>query len=99
AAVSAFCLKELELPPVAAVSLALPPGLPCGLVNGTLTTRVRLPSFVATLSTFYVARGLAAWLVAGRQLSGFPSDFTLMGRSLAEVLTALGAAPAKGWWG
>jgi ribose transport system permease protein len=99
AAVSAFCLKELELPPVAAVSLALLAGLACGLVNGTLTTRLRLPSFVATLSTFYIARGLAAWLVAGRQLSGFPSGFTLMGRSLAEVLTALGAAPAKGWWG
>ncbi len=99
AAVSAFCLKELELPPVAAVSLALLAGLACGLVNGTLTTRLRLPSFVATLSTFYIARGLAAWLVAGRQLSGFPSGFTLMGRNLAEVLTALGAAPAKGWWG
>ncbi|MBV8429122.1 MAG: ABC transporter permease, partial [Hyphomicrobiales bacterium] len=99
AAVSAFCLKELELAPIAAVSLALLAGLACGIVNGTLATRFRLPSFVATLSTFYIARGLAAWLVAGRQLSGFPSGFTLMGRSLAEVLTALGAQPGKGWWG
>jgi ribose transport system permease protein len=99
AAVSAFCLKELEVPPVAAVSLALLAGLASGLLNATLTTRFRLPSFVATLSTFYIARGLAAWLVSGRQLSGFPSGFTLMGRSLAEVLTALGAPPAKGWWG
>ncbi|MBV9739707.1 MAG: ABC transporter permease [Hyphomicrobiales bacterium] len=99
AAVSAFCLKELELAPIAAVSLALLAGLACGIVNGTLATRFRLPSFVATLSTFYIARGLAAWLVAGRQLSGFPSRFTLMGRSLAEVLTALGAQPGKGWWG
>ncbi|MBW0006000.1 MAG: ABC transporter permease [Hyphomicrobiales bacterium] len=98
AAVSAFCLKELELAPIAAVSLALLAGLACGIVNGTLATRFRLPSFVATLSTFYIARGLAAWLVAGRQLSGFPSGFTLMGRSLAEVLTALGAQPGKGWW-
>ena len=98
AAVAAFCLKELELAPVIAMSLALLAGLACGLLNATLTTRFRLPSFVATLSTFYIARGLAAWIVAGRQLSGFPSSFTLIGRSLAEVLTALGAPPGTGWW-
>ncbi len=99
AAVSAFCLKELELSPVMAVSLALLSGLACGVLNGTLAIRFRLPSFVATLSTFYIARGLAAWLVAGRQLSGFPESFTLLGRNLAEVLTAMGVPPARGWWG
>jgi ribose transport system permease protein len=99
AAVSAFCLKELELSPVMAVSLALLSGLACGVLNATLAIRFRLPSFVATLSTFYIARGLAAWLVAGRQLSGFPESFTLLGRNLAEVLTAMGVPPAKGWWG
>ncbi|MBV8964376.1 MAG: ABC transporter permease [Hyphomicrobiales bacterium] len=99
AAVSAFCLKELELSPILSVSLALLAGLACGLLNATLTTRFRLPSFVATLSTFYIARGLAAWLVAGSQLSGFPTGFTLIGRNLAEVLLAVGAPPAKGWWG
>ncbi|MBV9112684.1 MAG: ABC transporter permease, partial [Hyphomicrobiales bacterium] len=99
AAVSAFCLKELELSPIVSVSLALLAGLACGFLNATLTTRFRLPSFVATLSTFYIARGLAAWLVAGSQLSGFPTGFTLIGRNLAEVLLAVGAPPAKGWWG
>jgi ribose transport system permease protein len=99
AAVAAFCLKELALSPAAAVSLALLSGLACGVLNGTLTIRFGLPSFVATLSTFYIARGLAAWLVAGRQLSGFPASFTLMGRNLAEVLTAMGAPPTSGgWW-
>jgi len=98
AAVAAFCLKELELPPVAAVSLALAAGLACGLLNGLVTIRFGLPSFVATLGTFYIARGLAAWIVAGRQLSGFPDGFTVIGRSLAELLAALGLAPAGGWW-
>jgi ribose transport system permease protein len=36
--------------------------------------------------------------VAGRQLSGFPEDFTLMGRNLAEVLSAMGAPPGDGLW-
>ncbi|MFI5013798.1 MAG: ABC transporter permease [Hyphomicrobiales bacterium] len=98
AAVAAFSLKELELAPVVAVSLALAAGLACGLLNGLLAIRFGLPSFIATLGTFYIARGLAAWIVAGRQLSGFPDGFTLLGRNLAEVLTALGAAPASGWW-
>jgi ribose transport system permease protein len=35
---------------------------------------------VATLGMFYMARGIGAWLVAGRQLSGFPEEFNL-GRS------------------
>ncbi|SED07727.1 ribose transport system permease protein [Rhizobiales bacterium GAS188] len=98
AAVAAFSLKELELSPLLAVTLALAAGLACGMLNGILTIRFGLPSFVATLGTFYVARGLAAWMVAGRQLSGFPDDFTLIGRSLAEVLAAFGAAPGSGWW-
>jgi ribose transport system permease protein len=98
AAVAAFCLKELELSSAAAVSLALLSGLACGALNGLLTIRFGLPSFVATLSTFYIARGLSAWLVAGRQLSGFPDSFTLIGRDLAEVLTAMGAPPTGVWW-
>jgi ribose transport system permease protein len=98
AAVAAFCLKELELSPLAALAPALLCGLVFGVLNGTLAIRFGLPSFVATLSTFYIARGLSAWLVAGRQLSGFPDQFTLIGRNLAEVLTAMGAAPQSGWW-
>jgi ribose transport system permease protein len=98
AAVAAFALKEMELSPIVAVALALLAGLACGLLNGVLTIRFGLPSFVATLGSFYMARGLAAWIVAGRQLSGFPNDFTLMGRNLAEVLSAMGVPPQRGLW-
>jgi ribose transport system permease protein len=88
----------MELSPIVAVALALLAGLACGLLNGVLTIRFGLPSFVATLGSFYIARGLAAWIVAGRQLSGFPDDFTLMGRNLAEVLSAVGVPPQGGLW-
>jgi ribose transport system permease protein len=45
---------------------------------------------------FYVARGLAAWLVAGRQLSQFPESYNLIGRKLIEVLRHFGQAPEPG---
>ena len=45
---------------------------------------------------FYIARGLGAWLVAGRQLQGFPESFNLIGRKLIEVLAYFGVAPARG---
>ena len=67
-----------------------------GCVNGLLATRLRLPAFVATLGMFYIARGLAAWLVAGRQLSQFPESYNLIGRKLIEILNGLGVEPAPG---
>ena len=31
---------------------------------------------------FYIARGLAAWFVAGQQLTGFPESYNLLGRKV-----------------
>ena len=39
----------------------------CGLVNGLLVTRLKLPPFVATLGMFGIARGLAVWLAERRR--------------------------------
>lgn len=89
-AVAAFMMKEMGADPLTAIGFAMLAGLVCGLVNGALTVRFGLPAFVATLGMFYIARGLGAWLVAGRQLSGFPERFNLIGRNLYEVLTAWG---------
>jgi len=96
AGVAAFAMKELGLGPGAAVALAMIAGLVCGAINGWLTIRCGLPSFVATLGMFYMARGIAVWLVAGRQLSGFPEGFVLLGRPLIDVLAAWGIAPVAG---
>lgn len=57
---------------IAVVAGVIAGGL-CGLVNGLVITRLRLPPFVATLGMFSVARGLAVWL-AGRQLLAFQGD-------------------------
>ncbi len=95
-ATAAFLMKETALAPVPAIVLAMLGGTLCGMVNGLLTVRFRLPAFVSTLGMFYIARGLASWLVAGRQLSGFSDGFNVIGRNMYEVLDALGMAPHSG---
>ena len=54
-------------------------------INGWLTAYVGLPAFIATLGTFYWARGIGSSIVAGTQLNGFPESFNLIGRSLYRI--------------
>ena len=93
---AAFLMKFMGWPPLPAGLAGFAAGLLAGCVNGLLATRLLLPAFVATLGMFYIARGIAAWLVAGRQLSQFPESYNLIGRKLIEVLRAVGHEPAPG---
>ncbi|MGK9236625.1 hypothetical protein KXS07_34135 [Inquilinus limosus] len=95
-ATAAFLMKFLGVAPPLAALTAFCAGTLAGVVNGLLTTKARLPAFVATLGMFYIARGLAAWFVAGRQLSQFPESYNLIGRKLIEVLRYFGLEPAPG---
>ncbi len=95
-ATAAFFMKTLGADPLLAVTIAFFAGTLAGVVNGVLVTRFALPAFVATLGMFYMARGLGAWMVAGRQLSGFPEEFNLVGRKVIELLRYLGIAPESG---
>jgi ribose transport system permease protein len=72
--------------PMAAAAMGMLAGCGAGVVNGLLTVGFGLPAFIATLGMYYIARGLAAWIVAGQQLTGFPESFNLLGRKLADVL-------------
>jgi ribose transport system permease protein len=54
-----------------AVAAGVSVGGACGLVNGLLVTRLRLPPFVATLGMLSIARGVAVWL-ADRTVLAFP---------------------------
>ena len=74
------------------------PAFIAGLINGWLTAYVGLPAFIATLGTFYWARGIGSSIVAGTQLNGFPESFNLIGRNLYELLDVMGIAPAGGLW-
>lgn len=94
-AIAGFAMK-LGYEPIVAIFMALVGGGAAGLVNALVTVRFGLPAFVATLGMFYTARGLAAWIVSGRQLFGFPEEFNLIGRKLIEALRYFGMEPADG---
>jgi len=60
--------------------LALGLGAIAGLINGNLITRLKIPSFAATLGTAALYRGLTWLLLENRGVTGFPEEFTLIGR-------------------
>ena len=93
---AAFLMVKLGWPPLPAALAGFCAGLAAGAINGFFATKGRLPAFVVTLGMFYMARGIAAWLAAGRQLQGFPERFNLLGRKFIQVLTAWGIAPDGG---
>jgi ribose transport system permease protein len=82
---AAFLMKEAGAAPLTAGIVGFLAGTLAGVINGFLATKARLPAFVATLCMFYIARGVAAWLVAGRQLNQFPETYNLLGRKLIEA--------------
>ena len=96
-ATAAVIMKDTSLGPFAAAVIAIGVGMLAGAINGFLTAYVGLPAFIATLGTFYWARGVGSSIVAGTQLNGFPESFNLIGHSLFELLDAFGMAPAHGW--
>lgn len=60
-------------------------GFVCGLVNGLLVTRGRIPAFIVTLGMMMVARGLALIISQGNPVFGLPDSFYWLGGG-------------KAWW-
>ena len=83
---AAYTMKVMGLGPLDAIAIGLVVGLAAGTFNGIMTVAFRLPAFIATLGMFYIARGLASWLVAGQQLTGFTERYNLIGRKVGDIL-------------
>ncbi|MEQ1901438.1 MAG: ABC transporter permease [Devosia sp.] len=97
---AAFSLKVLGLDPGTAILIGLLAGMAAGLFNSALTIALGLPAFIATLGMFYIARGVASYLVAGKQLTGFSEAYNLLGRKIGDLLTYFGIPhPADGLLG
>lgn len=91
-----YSLKVLGLDPGTAMLVGLTFGLLAGVVNGVLTVAFGLPAFIATLGMFYIARGLAAWIVSGQQLTGWNETYNLIGRKIADILDYLNLPQPSG---
>ena len=77
-------LLQRAVPMPLALLAGLGTGLGCGLVNGLLITKGRLPPFIATLGLMSVARGGALLYTDGRPISGFAEGFRWL--STGELL-------------
>jgi ribose transport system permease protein len=95
---AAYFLKVLGADPFTAIAMGMLAGLCAGMVNAIVTVGFRLPAFIATLGMYYVARGLAAWFVAGQQLTGWPEGYNLIGRKVNDILLYFRIALPEGLW-
>jgi ribose transport system permease protein len=93
---AAYFLKVLGADPTTAVAMGMLAGCLAGAVNALVAVGFGLPAFIATLGMFYIARGLAAWLVAGQQLTGWGESFNLLGRKAIDILNHLGVSLPPG---
>ncbi|MGO7538717.1 ABC transporter permease [Rhizobium ruizarguesonis] len=93
---AAYFLKVLGADPLTAVTMGLFAGMTAGAVNAMVVVGFKLPAFIATLGMFYIARGLAAWFVAGQQLTGWPEGYNLLGRKVNDVFLHFGLALPPG---
>jgi ribose transport system permease protein len=57
--------------PIFGISVALLVGLVCGILNGWIITRFRIPDFIATLGTMTVFRGIALLVTDGLPVPSF----------------------------
>ncbi|GAA4474379.1 ABC transporter permease [Phytohabitans houttuyneae] len=77
--------------PVVALLLAVGAGV--GLVNGLVTTRLRVPSFITTLGMFLILVGAVYLWSDGAPKGGLSEEFRRFGRRAFEDVPGLGRIP------
>ncbi|MFJ8467737.1 ABC transporter permease [Streptomyces swartbergensis] len=77
--------------PVVVLLLAF--GIAVGLVNGLVTTRLRVPSFITTLGMFLILVGAVYLWSNGAPRGGLSEEFRRLGRSAFEDVPVLGRIP------
>jgi ribose transport system permease protein len=75
------------------VALLLVGGMLVGLVNGLVTTRLRVPSFIATLGMYLILVGAVYFWSDGAPKGGLSEEFRRFGRRAIEDVPLLGRVP------
>ncbi|MDR3517263.1 MAG: ABC transporter permease [Azospirillaceae bacterium] len=87
AGVVAGMVAKEGIPVPIAMAVGVIAGGVCGLINGLIITRMRLPPFIATLGMMMVARGVALQITGARPVSGLGESFGVLGNgSLLRVV-------------
>jgi simple sugar transport system permease protein len=87
-----FCATSLGLPIIIAMLIALAVAGCIGLINGFITVKLRVPSFVTTLGTLFLINGLTLTISKGFPVDtpGSPAFAKIMGAAgYAEIIWAV----------
>jgi ribose transport system permease protein len=76
---AAILLKDFGLPMPIGIIAALLIGCCCGLINGTMVSKVAIPPFVITYAMMFFTRGLAFLFLQGKIIYGFTPEFRFIG--------------------
>jgi ribose transport system permease protein len=66
--------------PLVGLAVGLMVGVVCGLANGLIVTYIRVNTFIGTLATGYVFRGIATLVTSAFLVSVADPDFTILGQ-------------------
>lgn len=81
----------LQVPLILPILAALLVGGLCGMINGTLIAKFKIPPFIATLGMMTVARGFAL-IYSDRPVSGLKPSYNFMGQGeIFHIPTGSGA--------
>lgn len=78
--VGALAVDHIGLPWPVAVPACVLAGMFCGLINGLLVTRGKIPAFIVTLGMLGLARGAALVLTNGKPVYGLPEGLLFLGQ-------------------
>ncbi len=78
--IMAMLIKDVGLNAYLAMIAAMLVGTICGIVNGLVITKLRVPDLMATLAMDVIYRGLGLVLAAGTVLARFPDPIPFLGR-------------------
>lgn len=77
--------------PILAVLFGI--GIVVGLINGTVTTRLHVPSFIATLGMLLILSGGIFYATGGAPRGSLPENFRAFGRAGIEGVPFIGQLP------
>lgn len=82
-------IQILGFPVVAALVLTVVVGAGVGLLNGLVIEKVRIPSLVQTLATWWILAGVILVVTEGATKGGFPSEWNWLGSAYIGPIRAV----------
>lgn len=83
-----FCAVKAGLPIFVSILITLIVGAFCGMINGILVQKLKIPAFIVTLGTGYIIYGIAQIVSNGSAITNLPENVLAVGRSKFLGLTS-----------